>query len=73
MASRPEPKNLRKWLLILALLVVIWIPLTLVIVYRRGGELRWPDRHMGVVMVSDLLIGVISTALVYRRWISRVK
>ena len=60
-------------LLILALLVVAWIPGALIITLDTFGRLHLTDRELQDIGAVNLIFANVLIIGVYRQWISRIK
>jgi len=61
--------NGKQALLLIALIIVVWIPAMLVIF----GVIRMSDRQMSLLAPVNLIFGVGTLILAYRKWISKIK
>jgi hypothetical protein len=68
-----EPLNRKQVLLILALLVVAWIPGALIITLDTFGRLHLTDRELQDIGAVNLIFANVLIIGVYRQWISRIK
>ena len=70
---RYEAPNFKQVCLIIALAIVVWIPGTAIIFMEVSGVLHFSDRQMAALGAVNMVLGVGTLIVAYRRWISKIK
>jgi nitrate/nitrite transporter NarK len=65
-----HPITAKQAVLILAIAALLWIPMTLFIIYFSND---FSPRQMGLVGAVNMLICVPTLILLYRNWISKMR
>jgi hypothetical protein len=68
-----EPLNAKQVWLLIALLVVSWIPGSLIITLDTFGFLHLTDRQLQAALAVNLIFGNVLVIGVARKWISKIK
>ena len=67
---RYEPLNFKQVWLIIALGVVVYIPMTMIIIFEGS---HFSGRQMAAIGTINMIVGVGTLIVAYRRWISKIK
>jgi len=67
---KAEPMSVKQGALIMILVVILWIPMAVFLVFYSQA---YSQRQIALIALVNIFVSVSLLVAIYRRWISKVK